>query len=173
MFVMRKNKKGISELISYVLLITLALAMAAAFWFFIKPYAEHPLAEEGCPESVNIVLENYSCSGGIFSFELKNRGLHSVTGVRLKIINSSNEFEYDSLLFLPDCMGMSNCVSCGNDCFGVNENITSSLSYASYTRINKLVIYPVKINEKNELQLCSNAVVKVPVSGCGSGGSTA
>ena len=169
---MRKNKKGISELISYVLLITLALAMAAAFWFFIKPYAEHPLAEEGCPESVNIVLENYSCSNDIFSFDLKNRGLHSVTGVRLKIINSSQDFEYDSLLLLPNCEGMLNCFSCNNkDCFGVNENITSSLSYASYIKINKLVIYPVKINEKNEFQLCTNAVVKVPVSGCGSGGA--
>jgi len=171
------NKKGISELISYVLLITLAIAMAAAAWFFLKPYAERPLAGEECPETVNLVLENYECNLAekTFTFTLKNRGLHNITGVRLKIISYGQELEKDSLLFIPDCTGMgSDCVACDKaHCFGIDEeSAEQTIDYSSYGNIKQLAIYPIRIDEQGEIQLCSNAVIKVPVVGCtGTGGS--
>ena len=117
-----KNKRAISELISYVLLITLAIAMAASVWFFLKPWGEKPLPEEECPGTVNIVLENYSCTTTTMDFYLSNRGLHNVTGIRLKIINNPQGLEYDWWLFLPpDGCGdiEENCTECGGDCLGV------------------------------------------------------
>lgn len=75
------NKKAISELVAYVLLITLAVAMAAATYAFLRPYAEKPLPAEECPDAINIVIENYACNDTNINISLKNRGLFSVTGV--------------------------------------------------------------------------------------------
>lgn len=165
----KMNKKAISELVSYVLLIVLAIAMASAAWFFLKPYAEKPLPEESCPESVNVVLENYSCdsSTNIFNFSLKNRGLFNVFGVKLNLVNESG-FEKDFLWILPDCTGIQNCILCnGNNgrnneyCLGVGESFSNSYSYSE--NIKTLVIYPVVVGEKN-YQICTNSVVKVPIA---------
>lgn len=173
MFANKENKKAISELVSYVLLITLALAMAAAVWFFIRPFAEKPLPEEGCPESVNIVLENYTCDGTSMTYTLRNRGLHNVTGVKLSIINDSSNLEYDFWLYVPYCGDpgneIPNCYSCGPeaDCLPVNAILPpKTTSYAAFNQIIKLVIYPMRVDEKGFYQVCTNAVIKIPISNC-------
>ena len=159
------NKRGISELIAYVLLITLAIAMAAAAWVFLKPYAEKPLPEEECPESINVILANYSCHDGKIDLELENRGLFKITGIKLRVINDSSGFEHDFLWFLPVCGGVENCQACTgrSDCLGVDENSKKiSASDLPYDKIDTLVIYPVKFINNN-VYVCTNAVMKIPV----------
>lgn len=162
------NKKAISELVSYVLLIVLAIAMAAMTYIFLKPYAEKPLAEAECPETVNVVLENYSCGGNIIDFTLKNRGLFNVYGVKLKVINNTEGLQYDFWLYLPDCGSLKSCSKCENeisDCLKVNEVLLGVLNYGAYNKINELVIYPIKLIENN-YYICTNAIIKVPLEKC-------
>ncbi|MEM4152792.1 MAG: archaellin/type IV pilin N-terminal domain-containing protein [Candidatus Pacearchaeota archaeon] len=159
------NKKAISELVSYVLLIVLAIAMAAVAYVFLKPYAEKPLPEEECPEAVNVVLENYSCNNKMFSFTLKNRGLFDVYGIKLKIINNSEGLQYDFWLYLPDCGGIQKCNDCNEDCLKVETDLKGDLDYSNFNKINELVIYPIKVINNN-FYICSNAVIKVPLEGC-------
>lgn len=161
------DKKAISELVSYVLLITLALAMAAAVWFFIRPFAEKPLPEEGCPESVNIVLENYSCDGNSMTYTLRNRGLHDVTGVKLSVINDTSDIEYNFWLYVPLCGELEKCSDCVDDCLPVNALLPEkTTNYEAYSQIKKLVIYPMKVDEKGNYQVCTASVVKIPISNC-------
>lgn len=68
-----KNKKGISELISYVLLITLALAMAGGVYAYLRFYAENPLPEEQC-DGISIAIENYVCEDDEMTITIKNTG---------------------------------------------------------------------------------------------------
>lgn len=170
-----KNRKAISELVSYVLLITLAIAMAAAAWFFLKPYAERPLPEEECPETVTIVLENYTCNGTHINYTLKNRGLHTVTGVKLNAINDSeSNLEYDFQWLLPSCTTpsgpMPNCTQCSNDaaCLPAGRGtLNDIIEYKeSFNKIEKLVIYPLKVNEKGQFQVCTASVQRIAIN-CG------
>lgn len=171
----KKNKKAISEIVSYVLLISLAIAMAAAAYAFIRPYAEKPLPQEECPESISIVLENYSCDQTTINFTLKNRGLFNVTGLKLKVINDTKLFEYDFLWLLPTTDWCNNiagdCLPCGSveeKCLGVGESI--DITAQPYSRIYTMVIYPVKLKD-NVPFVCTSAVVKVPVNCTGTGGT--
>jgi len=168
-----KNKKAISELVSYVLLITLAIAMAAAAWFFLKPYAEKPLPEEECPESVSIVLENYSCNGTHINYTLSNRGFFNITGIKLAIVNGTDDIEYSFWLYIPKgCDDLENCTECNGDsaaaCLPVNGKMQPRVtSYEAFAQINKLVIYPLRTGEKGFYQVCTNAIVKIPIENCG------
>jgi len=164
----KKNKKAISILVSYVLLITLAIALAAGTYYFLRTYAEKPLPEEACPEGTNIVVENYSCMDGKLDIKIKNRGLHAVTGVYIKISNETDsEFLYDlwdmSSRYDPNCNIANNCTYCfsldpGQECSA--ENIPYSNYYDKITRI---MILPYK-KEETYTRLCKNAVVSLPVN---------
>ncbi|MGB9707964.1 MAG: hypothetical protein ACPLXC_01390 [Candidatus Pacearchaeota archaeon] len=165
-----KNKRGISELISYVLLITLALAMAAAFWFFIRPYIERPLPEEECPESVSIVLENYSCNGTHINYTLKNRGLHNIEGVKLNVIDPilNNEFTLQWFLPSPACQQIQEtCTECDNVCLRAGETpLQGETNYQRFVEIKKIAIYPIKTDEKGIAKICTGAVLKIPITNC-------
>lgn len=164
----KMNKKAISELVSYVLLIVLAIAMAGAAWLFLKPYAEKPLPEEECPEGISIVLENYSCDGTTMTYALRNRGLHNVDGVKLNVINTTTNFEETLQWILPNCNNVPNCTECSNSiCFpAAGEPFVNSINYVHFGSIEKIAIYPIKINEKGFAEICSLAVLKIPIENC-------
>ncbi len=157
-----KDKRGVSILVSYVLLITLALALAAGTYYFLRTYAEKPLPEEGCPEGTNVVIENYSCEDNMLDITLKNRGLHSITGVYIKIANESeSELLYDfweiTSRYDPTCIKSNNCTPCelypGGEC---------SETDIPYNIIKKIVIIPYKA-EGSYTSLCDNAVISLNV----------
>ena len=164
MFVNKKQKKGVSVLISYVLLITMAIALAAGTYYFLKTYAEKPLPEETCPEGTNIVIENYSCSNGQLDLTIKNRGLHAVTGVYVKISNESeSELLYDlwDMSSRADCNIVNKCTPCfsldpGHEC------LASNIPYNNYGKITKIMIIPYK-KEETYTRLCKNAIVSLDV----------
>lgn len=83
-----RNKKGISELISYVLLVSLAVTLSIAvyawFSFYVKQ-SKIPL----CPEGVSLVINNYNCSDQVLNIEIKNKGLFNVDGFYLRANNRS------------------------------------------------------------------------------------
>ena len=170
----KKNKKGISILVSYVLLITLAIALSATTYIFLKQYAEKPLPEEGCPEGTNIVIENYSCDMDekILSITIKNRGLHNVDGVFIKISTDNNrEFLEDFWEISSDCQLRSNCINCGRGvCFETNSPnneffIEKSFESFEYNQITKIIVIPYKLGEPYAT-LCENAVASLNVYDC-------
>ncbi len=155
------NKKGISVLISYVLLISLALAMAAAAYIFLKPFAEKPLPEEACPAGVNIVLEDYNCYDDDgqkkIDITLKNRGLFNVTGVTIRMINETGEYP-----FLEG--GKINPSLSGEDVLPVGTTKEAYLIYAS--AISHIKIMPFRKDSKGYQSYCTDAIVIIPVEGC-------
>jgi hypothetical protein len=80
---LRKDNKGVSDVIGYVLLIALALGISGAVYSFLKFYVPKDVPQ--CPSDVNLIISNISCSAGKISITLSNRGLFSVDGAYLKI----------------------------------------------------------------------------------------
>ncbi|MEK6898519.1 MAG: archaellin/type IV pilin N-terminal domain-containing protein [Nanoarchaeota archaeon] len=77
------DKKGVSPIIGYVLLVVIALALAGGVYNFLANYA--PPDAERCPDDVALVIRSLSCSGGKVNITLDNKGLFSVDGVLIKI----------------------------------------------------------------------------------------
>ena len=76
------NKKGISEMIGYVLLISFAVIMSAIVYIWMKSYV--PVEAIQCPDSVSVMVNNLDCVGGNLSLTLKNNGLFNIDGLFIK-----------------------------------------------------------------------------------------
>jgi hypothetical protein len=95
--VARKNKKAISELLSYVLLVTIALAMAAGVYAYLRFYAQNPLPEEQC-DGISVAIMDYSCTSNVASVTIKNTGRFE-TYVQVKLYDSQNRLIGNSTIY--------------------------------------------------------------------------
>jgi FlaG/FlaF family flagellin (archaellin) len=92
---LKMNKRGISEIISYVLLIVLAVGLATATYYFLLQQT-NIMPADVCPDGISITVENYTCNSGMLNLTLKNSGRFDVGGVRIKIVNdTTTDFEYE------------------------------------------------------------------------------
>jgi len=87
-----RNKKALSNLIAYVLLITITISLSVMVYGWLKFYVEEGEVEE-CSGNVNIVVNGYDCFAGVdgnFTIELKNKGLFNVDGFVIRVHNRSD-----------------------------------------------------------------------------------
>lgn len=95
---MRKNilsnkhlagKRALSELIAYVLLISISLSLAGIVFIWLKGYlpSENPSVE--CEENVGLIIRdyNYSCDAKSLNLTIENKGLFDVDGYILRVNN--------------------------------------------------------------------------------------
>ena len=154
-----KNKRAISELVAYVLLITLAVSMAAVTYAFLKPYAEKPLPEEECPDAINIVIEDYACNTTHINISLKNRGLFNVTGVVINELYINGTIyslaTYPSFLFKPNTVIDSDYLPISPKTIPI-ENIV-------YDKNNFAFIEIIPVLKGPPANVCTNSIVRVPV----------
>lgn len=94
-----RGKKGLSEIIAYVLLIAIALALSVIVYGWLKGQIMKETPK--CPEDLSIVILDYSCDSAnkIIILKLANRGLFSIDGFiargtdnsgKINLLNSSN-----------------------------------------------------------------------------------
>ena len=85
------EKRGLSNLVSYVLLISLSLSLSVIVYGWLKFYVERDSAEgEDCPDGVNLIVSGYYCFGGAdgnLTVSLKNKGLFEIDGFVLRVHN--------------------------------------------------------------------------------------
>jgi hypothetical protein len=88
----RKNKKGVSEVVAYVLLIVLAVSIASMVYAWLKQQPK--ILEEGqeCPEGTKLVILNIEYNEGTnLTFDIQNRGLFTTNGFTIKMNNRRGE----------------------------------------------------------------------------------
>lgn len=160
----RKDKRGISVLVSYVLLVTLAVALAATTYFFILPYARKPLPEEACPEGISIVIENYSCVNNKINITIKNRGLHDVTGVYIKTESTAEELkDLWEISARVGCDPFYQCTPCGIEAsISPGDECFVEIPPQILTNTAKIVLIPYRV-EKEYTTLCKDSVVKLGI----------
>ena len=92
---LNKNKKAVSIIVSYVLLITITLSLSVLVYNWLKFYVVDPEIPE-CSSNVNIIIQDYYCvksytnsTGGFIpgnlQITLKNKGLFNVSGFSLRV----------------------------------------------------------------------------------------
>ena len=83
-----KNKKGVSVLIGYVLLVVFVVITSAIVFVWLKTYI--PAESLNCPDSVSLFIKEYTldCDANTLNLTMKNNGRFSYAGF---FIHASNE----------------------------------------------------------------------------------
>jgi len=86
-----KDRKAVSVIIGYVLLISLAVVMGGILYTWMRSYV--PTEKLDCPEGTSISVYNYSynCSTSVIDLTIKNNGRFDIGGYFIKASNSSNQ----------------------------------------------------------------------------------
>ena len=87
-----KNKRGVSVMVAYVLLIVIAIGISAGVYSFLKVYV--PKDQAQCPEDVRLITQNFSCDSGQtnpLTISFANKGLFSVDAVYVRIARSERK----------------------------------------------------------------------------------
>ena len=148
------NKRAVSEMVSYVLLVVIAVGLSIAVYAYLKvfiPKGEKPQ----CNEDIQLTVQDYICSNQTrtLSVTLYNKGLFKVDAVYLRLgkENSNVPLNILELLLRPSLMPSdSHIVSVPK------KNLGSALiAPGNYV----LEVQPGANNEKGELALCEKSVI--------------
>lgn len=87
---MWQNRKGVSIMIGYVLLISLAVVMGGVLYVWMKSYV--PNEQLQCPEGASVLVKdyNYSCSGSL-EITVTNNGRFDLGGYHIKATTSPEQ----------------------------------------------------------------------------------
>lgn len=79
------DKRGVSPIIGYVLLVVLALSLAGGVYTYLSKYA--PDDSETCNQDVTLSIAQASCENGVVNVKLVNRGLFNADGAFIRVGN--------------------------------------------------------------------------------------
>ena len=87
---MINSKKGVSEIVAYVLLISISFAIAAIVYSWLMFYVT-PAKEIKCDEGISLTIRSvaYNCTTKSLNVTLQNRGLFDVDGYKIRVNNKS------------------------------------------------------------------------------------
>jgi len=166
-----KSKKAITEIISTVLLIVIAIAMAGAVYTWMSFYVEKPLPEESCPEGVSFIIEQYHCEANTINITVQNRGLFDITGFSAKFNNETgNETS-------PELYGKYPLyeIETGNNTITFAAGLSSGeranfeFTFAGSGKIEQIELGPFKGYDNYSRPIfCEKAIVRQRISNCGS-----
>jgi len=88
-YIDKNNKKAVSEILSYVMLIIIALALSVLVYAYLKVYV--PKDKPICPDEISIYIKAASCKTGALgtattniSLTLENKGMFDIHGAYIR-----------------------------------------------------------------------------------------
>lgn len=143
------NKKALSIIIGYVLLIVIVISISLVVYAWMKSYVY--VDTEKCPEGVSLIIDSYNCNltKYMISFTFKNTGRFNLNGLFLKIANTENTLP---TLSLTDEKGGH---FFEQDILKPNEEETVYFDFKKYENIKKVQIIPIRV-EDEKMFLCNN-----------------
>lgn len=87
-----KTKKGLSEMISYILLVAITIGLSIGVYAWLKyqiPSCSESdpecFLEKDCSADTSLIINNYSCTLNTFSLSILNNGRFNISGVILAV----------------------------------------------------------------------------------------
>ncbi len=154
-----KNKKALSEIVGYTILIVIALSLSVMVYAFLKIYV--PKEKVECNEDVVLIIDDVSCSlsNGQLNMTLVNRGLFRADAAYVRFGNATQKIkpqinQNNFLLYNPDNTAGLN----PEKSFFANYSIGSGLTPGTYG----LEVQPAVIKNK-QIVVCEKAIISQPV----------
>jgi hypothetical protein len=154
------DNKGISELVSYVLLVVIAVGLSVLVYNYLSAYV--PKDKPTCTQDIALIVSDVSCTvgnPGTIAVTLVNKGLFKVDAAYIRFGPENRKVKF---LLNPDDLYLSTFV--GNPDTGLKpgSSLVKSLSLpqedASTPGTYGLQIEPAVFVD-NDLALCPNAVI--------------
>jgi len=154
------NKKGISVIIGYVLLITFAVVMGVIVFAWMSSYILND--EEKCSDDVSLIVSSYTytCETGKLSLEFQNKGLFNISA--FKIRGSNNETRERATIRFEGTAGTDYFVF-QKPLFpnGEKQKVVINYDKIKYPDKDlKFVEITPYIFEDGESRICTNAIIK-------------
>lgn len=149
------DKRAISEIVSYVILIAIALSTASGIYVWLKYMT--PSEKELCSEDVSIIIRNYNCiNPNILEITVQNKGLFKINGFFIRAADKSGGIPITGLKSTDAEYSLAD----GRYEFVyplIPENYTSlKFDYSSLGSLAKIEVQPYIVAENSELRLCPN-----------------
>jgi len=175
-----KNRKGVSVMIGYVLLISAAIVMGAVVYQWLKTYIPKEPLE--CPDGVALFIKESSCTSDpinpslkILSLTLKNNGKFNLDGY---FIRGAMTGEEQATRDLSEYMITGGTNDDGEirfdytteNSFSPNNEFSFEISGIDFN-VKSIEIIPVRRqmeDNKKRLVVCGNAKVKEDLPSCSS-----
>ena len=170
----KKSKKGVSVIIGYVLLVSLAIIMGLLVYNYLKTFVPKDGAE--CSEGVSIYLKEYYCDSNYLNITLKNNGRFDVSAYFIHASNSSEQkiatinlaenLIHGDVNGIVESQGMLHITYTNpkfiNE-FESGEEIITQFNLSSLNGLNSIEITPVryqKIEHRLRAVSCGQAKIK-------------
>ena len=93
--IIKKNKRGISEIVSYALLIIIAISISVGVYAWIKTYIPSENERLKCPEDAVLAITDYNCTvmagEKILQLKIENKGFFNLDGFFIRAGNDSDK----------------------------------------------------------------------------------
>lgn len=159
----KSNKRGVSIMVGYVILIVIAISLSIAVFAFLKLYL--PKENAKCSEDIILTIDSASCidedGDGKYNIEieLKNRGFFSVDGAFIRIgevgrIYKVLLYQNPSALF-----SLEESATLKPDGTWKNDLIPLTYEPKDISKPQEIEIEPIVFVDSKQI-LCENSVVK-------------
>ncbi len=179
MIIRRKNKRGVSEIIGYILLIAIVVVISIFVFQWLKSYV--PQSALKCPDGTAVSVPEYAydCTNNILNFTLQNQGTFTIDGYFIHASNDSTQV-IAKIDLTSYYMGDKNNQTSGGILFGLypiepgqsessNDNtfnLNLNFPIIAIGTLKKIEIIPMKYVEykdKKRLASCGDAKISVPI----------
>lgn len=161
------NKKAVSDMVSYVLLIVIALSISAGVYSWMRFYVPSENESQKCSEDVAISITNYNCKNKLINLTIENKGYFTVDGFfirgsndssRLPITNLNTTDPQSGFMYLNGRYDIPNR-------FKPGAIINSQFDYSAFNQLQRIQIQSYLVGKKGELLTCSN-IIDINLEGC-------
>jgi FlaG/FlaF family flagellin (archaellin) len=168
-----EDKRGISLIIGYILLVAISIVMSIIVYQWLRTYV--PTEAVACPDGTSIFISklSYDCVSGILDVTVKNNGKFGVNGYFIHASNKAGEelatIDLSGKIF-PDkyIYGSTNSITFSetteNSLSPDSPEVTSSFNVGDYASAHlvKVEIIPTRtqvLDNKKRLVSCSDAKI--------------
>ncbi len=172
----KKDKKAVSLLISYVILIGIVLALSIGIFIWLKDLANfQPVVS--CKDGSSINVEDYSCDGHSITLNIRNNGRFSINGFILRVGDDEERTPITYLhvqqspnvqLTIPGNAGFVTPLKPSeniNVTFSNQETVNGVVKKVDYRFIKIGQIQPFIIENKEKI-ICENSIIKQKIENC-------
>lgn len=172
-----KNKKALSEIVSYVILIVITLSIAALVFAWLRFYVPSENERETCPDTISLFINEYACTSSTpktLNITLENNGYFNIAGFYIRA--SDNLTKKPITLLNSTFPGMVAALGPGRHDFNFSNNkhlfpqqkTNVKFDYSGLTTIQRIQIQPYIYPEKgsaNSIVLCPT-LTEINIENC-------
>lgn len=173
---MKKNKKGVSLMLSYVILIAITVSLSIAVFAWLRVVSNiSPIV--ACEEETSVFVADYECKNNYFALNIKNNGRFNVEGFILNVGNDPLKtsttnlipLEEDKIsregfyLFQPVLIPGNNIIAIFSN---TEKTASGEIKQIDFEEIKNIKIQPFIIDKKSRETILCESIIKQKIDNC-------